>query len=126
MTGLGLGAAGIFVALAVDIRAVPPIFTAAGWAITGAGMGLTYPIVSLIVLSGAPTDGAGLASASLQLANVIGGALGAGVGGLVLAGGDSMAWSASGSMAVIFVVMLAVSAMALVASRGLPSTPAIS
>lgn len=55
------------------------------WGVGGIGMGLAFSTISLTVLETATIGQEGEASASLQLANVLGGGLGAGLGGALIA-----------------------------------------
>ena len=51
-------------------------------------MGFMYSAVTLVVLRGVPTAEQGSASSALQLADILGTALGTGVGGAITAVGD--------------------------------------
>src|SRR5713226_5444584 len=55
------------------------------WGVAGLGMGLAYSTLSLVVLESASVDQQATASASLQLASVLGSALGTGLGGVIIA-----------------------------------------
>src|SRR5262249_36957775 len=57
----------------------------AGWGVVGLGMGIAHSTISLTVIEQAPAGGEGSAAAAMQLANVLGVALGAGVGGTAVA-----------------------------------------
>jgi MFS family permease len=86
---VGAGAAvtvvGIVAFAAVLAPAVPVPVGAIGWAIAGLGMGLCYSPFSLVVLREAPEATQGAATAGLQLSDVLGTSLGAGVGGAIIA-----------------------------------------
>ena len=56
----------------------PVLLATAGWAVVGLGMGLAHSTISLTVIEQAPAGAEGAASAAMQLANVLGVALGAG------------------------------------------------
>jgi MFS family permease len=79
---LTIGAVGITLLLS---PAVPPALAPIVWGIGGIGMGLAFSTISLSVLETAPTGQEGEASASLQLANMLGSGLGAGIGGALIA-----------------------------------------
>ncbi len=64
---------------------VPIVVASLAWGIAGIGMGLGYAPLSLVVLAEAPPDGQGMATAALQLSDVLGTALGTGTGGAVIA-----------------------------------------
>ena len=75
--------------------AVPIIVASIAWGIAGIGMGLGYAPLTLIVLAEAPPDGQGMATAALQLSDVLGTALGTGTGGAAIAfaaGAGQPAW----------------------------------
>ncbi len=57
----------------------------AAWTVAGFGMGLAYAPISLIMLREAPPGREGWASASLNLTDVLGTAVGIGVGGAAVA-----------------------------------------
>ncbi|HEY7936789.1 MAG TPA: MFS transporter [Candidatus Limnocylindrales bacterium] len=75
--------------------AVPIVVASVAWGIAGIGMGLGYAPLTLIVLAEAPPDGQGMATAALQLSDVLGTALGTGTGGAAIAfaaGAGQPAW----------------------------------
>ena len=82
---LALGVLG-FMADPVAVRCRSPVGVAA-WAVAGLGMGLAYSPLSLTVLREAPPESQGAATAGLQLSDVLGTALGSGVGGALIAFG---------------------------------------
>ena len=65
--------------------AVPVAEGLAAWTVAGLGMGLAYAPLSLMMLREAPPGQEGQASASLNLADVLGTAIGIGVGGAAVA-----------------------------------------
>jgi MFS family permease len=83
--GVLLTVVGIVGTAAVLNPAVPSSLAAPMWGVAGLGMGLAYSTTALAVLEAAPAGGEGEASAAMQLANVLGVALGAGLGGGLLA-----------------------------------------
>ena len=64
---------------------VPVAVGLAAWTVAGLGMGLAYAPTSLMMLREAPPGREGWASASLNLADVLGTAIGIGVGGAAVA-----------------------------------------
>src|SRR5262249_40883064 len=66
-------------------RAVPVVVGLAAWTVAGLGMGLAYAPLSLMMLRNALPGQEGQASASLNLADVLGTAIGIGVGGAAVA-----------------------------------------
>jgi len=64
---------------------VPIAVGVVAWAVAGLGMGFSYSPLSLLVLRDAPPESQGAATAGLQLSDVLGTALGTGVGGAFIA-----------------------------------------
>jgi MFS family permease len=64
---------------------VPVAVGLAAWTLAGLGMGLAYAPLSLTVLRDVPPGGEGAATSGLQLSDVLGTALGTGVGGALIA-----------------------------------------
>jgi MFS family permease len=115
LVGIGIGGA----ALALN-PAVPALLMPIAWGVAGLGMGFAFSTNSLIVLETAPEGQEGTASASMQLANVLGVAIGAGIGG-VLVGHSSSAGAAS--LSGIFwqdLLMIGVLALGIVIALRLP------
>jgi MFS family permease len=79
---------GIVGFLAVLLPWVPPAAGIVIWGVAGFGMGLSYSTPSLVVLREAPLAEQGAATAGLQLSDVLGGALGTGIGGALIAFGS--------------------------------------
>jgi len=79
---LAVGLAGTAAVLSVS---VPAACILLAWAIAGFGMGLAYTCLSAAILGFAEPGRAGVASASLQLAQVLGAALATGAGGAIVA-----------------------------------------
>jgi len=117
-TGLVIILAGI-AGMALVLRpGVPVVEGIVAWTVAGLGMGLAYAPLSLMMLRKAPPGGEGRASASLNLADVLGTAIGIGVGGAAVAAG------AGGNLRLgitaAFVAAAAVGVLALVITRRLP------
>ena len=83
--GFAVVLGGLAVTAAVLVPAVPVAIGVAGWGVAGLGMGLAYAPLSLTVLREAPAGEEGLATSGLQLSDVLGTALGTGVGGALVA-----------------------------------------
>ncbi len=86
-TGFVVLALGVLGFMAILSPAVPLPVGVAAWAVAGLGMGLAYAPLSLTVLREAPPESQGAATAGLQLSDVLGTALGSGVGGALIAFG---------------------------------------
>jgi MFS family permease len=84
ITGLALIALGVVGVAATLALEVPALLAALAWGIAGLGMGLAFSTNSLVVLEAAQPGQEGTASAALQLSNVLGVALGAGIGGVII------------------------------------------
>ena len=110
------GIAGMVLAL---LPAVPVAEGLAAWTVAGLGMGLAYAPLSLMMLQKARPGQEGQASASLNLADVLGTAIGIGVGGAAVAaaaGGDLRA-----GIAAAFGVAAAVGLVGLAFTGRLPA-----
>jgi MFS family permease len=118
LTALVLGSA---VSALVLVDAVPFVVGGAGWAVAGLGMGLSYSGLSLIVLAAAAPGREGSASAAIQLSDVLGMALGTGLGGAAVAFGASSGASPRGGVAVAFGLALLAGGLAVVSSTRLPA-----
>jgi MFS family permease len=122
-TGFMLTAIGI-VGTASALKAEIPVWVVAlAWGAAGLGIGLTYSTLSLIVLERAAKGQEGAAATALQLANVLGVALGTGIGGATLgvltAAGRSQAFAIAG----IDAMMVAAAGLGLAATMRLPQRP---
>jgi MFS family permease len=91
-----------------------------GWAFGGLGIGLGYAAHSQLTLRCAPAEAYGAATASLQLLDNLGVALGTGAAGVVVTLGDDLAWAPGDAAALAFAVTASVAAAGLVVSRRLP------
>jgi MFS family permease len=101
--------------------AVPVVVGLAAWTLAGLGMGLAYAPLSLMMLRNALPGQEGQASASLNLADVLGTAIGIGVGGAAVAaaaGGDLRP-----GITAAFAAAAAVGLVALAFTRRLPVGP---
>jgi MFS family permease len=123
MTVLGL----IFLAVSFVVTAAvlfpqaPLYLGMVGWGIAGLGMGLAYTTLSLSMLELAPPGQEGDASASLQLASVLGSGIGAGIGGALIATMHLRGDTVARALLLQDALMLAVIFVALIAVRGVPS-----
>ena len=83
-------------------------------------MGLAYAPLSLVVLAEAPKGDEGTATASLQLCEVLGVALGTGTSGAIVAAGASLGWMQSRTLAIAFALCALFAIAAAVAASRLP------
>ena len=131
MVGLCIIAVGIALVLLSLSDRVPVAVIVLGWAIGGYGIGLGYSPLSSLTLRSAQDGREGAASASLQLSDTLGTALGAGVSGAivaVLSSGTATIGTVTGAtgtgtqhaLVLAFALMLGVAIAAVVAARRLP------
>lgn len=118
--GMGIVTVGIvvmFVSLAELALGAPVV----AWGIAAAGMGLAYPTLSVTVLALAAPGSEGAASSALQLSDVLGQAIGTGLGGGIIAIAASQGWSSSSATKLVYVMAFAVALGGALASRRLPA-----
>jgi len=94
--GFLLLAVGIAGMVSVLTEVTPAWFGIPAWGVAGLGIGLAYSPISLTVLRHAPAGNEGAAASSMQLADILGTALGTGIGAVAVA-----AAVASGGSAVV-------------------------
>ncbi len=112
-----VGIAGMVLVLQPDI----PVATGlVAWTVAGLGMGLAYAPLSLMMLQEASPGQEGQASASLNLTDVLGTAIGIGVGGAAVAAEPGRQLHLGVTAA--FAAAAAVGAVALAVTRRLPDT----
>ncbi|HEY7737136.1 MAG TPA: MFS transporter [Candidatus Limnocylindrales bacterium] len=116
--GFAIVTIGVLGFTAVLWDAVPIPLAVVAWAVTGLGMGLSYSPLSMIVLSEARSGTEGTATSGLQLADVLGTALGTGVGGAFIAAGERAGQTALG-LAWAFAIAVVVGLGGLVLTRRL-------
>src|SRR5204863_5338935 len=92
----------------------------AAWTVAGLGMGLAYAPISLMMLREAPAGREGWASASLNLSDVLGTALGAGLGGAAIAAATSGGHALATGATVAFAIAAAGAVMGLALTPRLP------
>jgi MFS family permease len=99
---------------------IPPFVAVIAWAVGGFGMGLAYSPIALTALDRAPAGREGWATSAVQLTDVLGTALGAGVAGAVVAYGQREGQVGNG-LAVAFAIAAMVGLVGLVLSPRLPA-----
>ena len=120
--GLALILVGI-AGMAWQLRDGVPLWEAyVAWSVAGLGMGLSYAPISLMMLRAAPPGREGWASASLSLADVLGTALGVGVGGAAVAAVSRASRPVSGGVVLAFAAAALAAVVALFVARRLPGT----
>ena len=93
----------------------------ATWSVAGFGMGLSYSTLSLLTLREAPVEEQGAATAALQLSDVLGTSLGAGLGGALIAAAARAGSAGWVGLAQTFAVATGVALTGLVLTRRLGS-----
>jgi len=118
--GLLIVVVGIAVMGVSLLGSVPVAIAVVAWGIGGLGIGLAYAPITVTVLGLAPAAEQGRASAQLQLSDTLGTALGAGLGGVLVAAGAVEGWEQSTALAGVFILTGAVGLVAVVLTRRLP------
>lgn len=122
VSGLLLIIVGIAGIAPIMVSAASVVVAIIAWGIAGLGMGIAYTAATLVVLETAPAGGEGAAASAAQLSNVLGTALGTGVGGAIVALSTATPGLAiDTAIAVVDATAIVVAALGLVAARGLPS-----
>ncbi len=116
-------AVGIAMAAVVVIDEVSLAVIAVAWAIGGFGMGLSYSPTSLVALSEATPGRQGGATSSVQLADVLGAALGTGIAGAIVAAAASLDLTRRDALTVVFALTTLVSLVAILTARRFPPDP---
>ena len=91
-----------------------------GWAVAGLGMGLAYAAHAQAVLRCSPAERYGAATASLQLLDNLGVALGTGAVGVIVTTGDDLGWDPGRTVALALVGPVAVALVGAALSRRFP------
>jgi len=122
LVGGGLAAILIGVAGVASVLspAVPTWLTGVAWGVASFGMGVAYSTATLVILERASPGREGEASAALQLASMLGTALGTGVGGALLNAVTRRGLALPAGIAAVDAVMAAVAVMGLVISMRIP------
>lgn len=118
--GLGVLGAGLLGSLSLLFPSVPTASAVFVWGVAGLGMGLAFATTAAAILETAAPGHAGVASSSLQLAQVLGAALATGAGGAIVAApfaGDPPILG----IGAVDLLMVAAVALAMLAARGVPN-----
>lgn len=117
--GFSIVALGTVGFAAILLPAVPLAVGVAAWSVVGFGMGLAYSAPALIVLREAAPGEQGTITAGLQLSDVIGTALGTGVGGALIALGVRSASPLWVALGLTFAIAVGTAVVGLVLTRRL-------
>jgi len=117
---LALGLVGIACVLIPDV----PVAVAVGaWGVGGLGMGLAYSTISLVVLETALPGQEGSATASMELASVLGSALGTGLGGAIIGVATTRGSTPGTGILVVDSIVIAITGIAMLTAMRLPGQP---
>ena len=94
----------------------------AAWTVAGLGMGMSYSPITLAMMKSAPPGGEGWASASLNLADVLGSAMGIGIGGALISAAVTLGWSLAVGLAAAFALTAVAAVVGLLISGKLPDS----
>jgi len=118
--GFLLVAVGAALTVPAVLASVPPEVTVVTWSIAGVGMGFMYSAVTLVVLRGVARAEQGSVTSALQLSDILGTALGIGIGGAITAAGERSGPDGLGrALAAVFAMSIAASLLGVLASRRL-------
>lgn len=123
MTRIGIAflALSFVLTIAILFPVVPAAVGIVGWGFAGLGMGLAYTTLSLAMLELAEPGQEGEASASLNLASVLGSGFGAGIGGALIALLQQLERPLSQALLLQDTAMLLVVVVTFLAAQGLPA-----
>ena len=119
VAGFGVLIVGTLGFLPILLPGVPAWLAVPVWGLAGFGMGLAYSTPSLIVLREAPPEEQGALTAALQLADVLGTALGTGVGGALIVLGSPAGKTGVDGILATFLLAAGVALIGLVLTRRL-------
>ena len=107
--------------MAISLQTGVPVGVAlVAWSVAGLGMGVAFAPTSLMMLRETSAGRAGRTSASLNLSDVLGTALGTGLGGGALVAASNQGWSLSTGVLIAFGVAGVGALVALLVVRRLP------
>jgi MFS family permease len=115
-------AVGIGLMILVVEIATPVAVAVIAWAVAGLGMGIAYSPLSLIVLAYSPPGSEGRSTASLQLSDVLGIALGTGAAGAIVSSGAALGWDPATALLIAFAGLGGIAVLGSVAAQRLPDT----
>jgi MFS family permease len=120
--GLALVVGGLAGMASLLWPAVPLWIALVAWSVAGFGIGVAYSPISVTALAMAPVGEEGRVSASVQLSDVLGTALGAGVAGAAVAIVHQHGASARLGLGLAFAVAIAVALLGLAVTPRLPDS----
>jgi MFS family permease len=118
--GLAAVALGSLAMLLVLVPSVPAAIGIGCWAVAGFGIGLAYAPLAVVTLAEAAEGQEGRATSSLQLSDMLGTALGAGVGGVLVAVGVAAADSDTAGLVAVYLLGAVVAVGGVLLARRVP------
>ena len=118
--GFAIVAAGSALMWSVAATDVPTWVAVVAWAVAGLGIGMSYAVFGLVVLSSAEPGREGFSTAALQLSDALGIAVGTGLGGVVVATATRWGRPISDGLAVVFSASVVVALLGAVGAARLP------
>ena len=122
--GLALVSVSIVGVAGVLVSPWPVALATVSWATAGVGIGICYSSATLAVFDGTPKGEEGEAASALQLANVLGVALGTGIAGAAVAASTGLGSSELVAIAWADLLMLIAAGAGLVAAMRISARPA--
>lgn len=123
LSGLAILATGVALTMTGLIHTVPVMVIPATWGFAGLGMGIAFSTLTLVVLESAPPGAEGATSAAMQLMNGLGIALGAGLGGAIIAYISAHNGSLGTAIAIQDPLMIALFLLAMFTATRMPRRP---
>jgi MFS family permease len=111
----------VVVAIAALPHLAPLWMIHVGWAVGGLGIGLAYAAHSQLTLRSAPANEYGAATASLQLFDNLGVALGTGAVGVIVTLGHDLGWAPGDAVSAALTIPAAIAGVGLLVSGRLPA-----
>ena len=108
-SGFALVGVGIVLMMITLAPGVPVALGIVSWGVAGLGIGMAYSPLSVTALAEAGLGHEGTATAGLQLSDVLGIALGTGIGGVIVAVGARAGWSPRPALLIVLAMTLAMS-----------------
>jgi MFS family permease len=121
--GLVLIVIGIVLSSLVLIQSTPVYLMIVAWGVAGLGIGLAFSSGTLVVFETAPKGEEGAATSSMQIMNVLGVSLGAGIGGVIVNSFSSGDDPTRLSLVLVNITMIVVIVLCFVAASRMPSRP---
>jgi MFS family permease len=123
LVGLVLMSLGVGGAIAVLQPQIPVAVAPLAWAVAGLGMGLASPTLTLLALELAERGQEGRYTSVMQLAGVLGIAIGTGIGGVLVGAAEGGSYTAPDGLRNQYLLMAGVLGLALLTVRWLPHHP---